>query len=151
MTRRVRAGRQVEALENFGSLHGDDDAGSVVDSAGAEVPGIEMSGDDDDLFGMLGTFEVGDDVVAGFVGKLLRSECEMHADFALRGEVDDQVGIFGGHGAGGDSGGETESSVREAVVGVADRSDQSGDGAEIGGGFGSGSAITDGLAVGGES
>jgi hypothetical protein len=41
------------------------------------------------------------DVVAGLVGKLLRSEGEMHADLALRGEVDDEIGIFGGHGAGG--------------------------------------------------
>ena len=64
----------MKALEDFGSLHGDDDAGSVVDGAGPEIPGIEMSGDDDDLFGMFGAFEVGNDVVAGLVRELLRSE-----------------------------------------------------------------------------
>ena len=122
---------QVEALENFGSLHGDNDTGAVVDRAGAEIPGIEMSGDDDDLLGVLGTFKVRNDVVAGLVGKPLRSEGEMHADFALRGEVDDEIGIFGRHSAGRDPGGETVSSVGKAVVGVAERSDQGGDGTEI--------------------
>jgi hypothetical protein len=66
-------GAQVEALKNFCCFHGDDYAGSVVDGAGAEVPGIEMAGDDYDLLGMLGTFEVGNDVVTGFVGEFLRS------------------------------------------------------------------------------
>ena len=74
----------------------------------------------------------------------------MHADFALRGEVDDQVGVFGGDGAGRDSCGKTESGVGKAVVGAADRADQSCDGAKIGCGFGSRSAIADRLAIGGE-
>ena len=143
-------GAQVEALENFGGLHGHDYAGSVVDGAGAKVPGIEMAGDDYDLLGVFGAFEIGDYVVAGFVRKLLRSEGEVHADFALGGEMDDQVGVFGGDGGGGDSGGEAESGVRETVVGTADGANQGGDCAEIGGGFGSGAAIADGLAVGGE-
>src|SRR5258708_38354514 len=52
-------GAQVEALENFWGFHGHDYTGSVVDCAGAEVPGIGMAGDDDDLRGMLGTVEVG--------------------------------------------------------------------------------------------
>jgi hypothetical protein len=51
------AGRaQVETLENFGGFHGNGDAGGVVDGAGAEIPGIEMSGDDYDLLGMFGAF-----------------------------------------------------------------------------------------------
>src|SRR5580658_9460655 len=78
-------GAQVEALENFGGLHGHDHAGSVVDGPGAEVPGIEMTGDDYDLLGMFGAFELGNYVIAGFVGEFLRSENEMYADFALGG------------------------------------------------------------------
>ena len=141
----------MKSLENFGGLHGHDYAGSIVDRAGAEVPGIEMAGDYYDLFGMFGTFEVGDYVVAGFVRKLLGRQGKMHADFAFGGEMDDQVGVFGGDGRGGDSCREAESGVREAIVGVAYGADQSGYCAQIGGGFGSGSAIADGLAVGGES
>ena len=144
-------GAQVKALENFGGLHGHDYAGSVVDGSGAEVPGIEMAGDHYDLFGMFGTFEIGDYVVAGFIRKLLRCQSEVHADFAFRGEMGDQVGVFGGDGGGRDSGGEAESGVRESVVGIGYGADQGGNGAEISGGFGSGSAIADGLAIGGES
>ena len=65
--------------------------------------------------------------------------------------MDDQVGVFGGYGGSGDSGGEAKSSVREAIVGVSYGADQGGYGAEVGSGFGSRSAITDGFAVGGES
>jgi hypothetical protein len=141
----------VKALENFGGLHGHDYAGAVVDRSGAEIPGIEMAGDYYDLFGMLGTSEVGDYVVAGFVGKFLGSQSEMHADLPFSGEMDDQVSIFGGDGRGGDSGWEVESSVREAIIGVAYGADQGGYCAQIGGGFGAGSAIADCLAVSSES
>jgi hypothetical protein len=65
--------------------------------------------------------------------------------------VSDEVSVFGGHGCGGDSGGETESGVGQAIVGAADRADECGGCAQVGGGFGSGSAVTNGFAVGGES
>ena len=143
-------GTQVKALENFGGLHGHDYAGSVVDGSGAQIPRIEMAGDYYDLLGMFGTFEVGDYVVAGFIRKLLGRQSEMHANFAFSGEIDDQVGVFGGDGRGGDSCGEAESGVGKAVVGTAYGADQSCYCTEIGGRFGSGSTITDSLAVGGE-
>ena len=57
-----------------------------------------MAADDDDLVGMLGTFEVGDYVVAGGFRERLRGEGEMEADGALGGEVVDEVGVFGGEG-----------------------------------------------------
>src|SRR5580698_4847346 len=119
-------GAQVKALENFGGLHGHDYAGSIVDGSGAEVPGIEMAGDYYDLFGMFGTFEVGDYVIAGFIRKLLGRQNKMHADLAFGSEVNDQVGVFGGDCRGGDSGGEALPGVREAIVGVAYGADQSG-------------------------
>src|SRR5580704_826994 len=143
-------GTEVKALEKFTSLHGNDDAGSVVDRARAEIPGIEMSGHYDDLFRMLGAFEVRDDVIAGFVGQLLRSKSQMHADLAFGGEVDDEVGVFGGNRTGGDSGRKAEAGVREAIVGVADGANHSGDGAEVGCGFGSGSSAADSVPRGGE-
>src|ERR1700692_1215271 len=61
-------GAQMEALQNFGGFHGDDDSGAVIDGGGAEVPGIEVAGDDHDLLRMFRAFEIGDDVVADFVG-----------------------------------------------------------------------------------
>src|SRR5271155_2787221 len=126
---------QVKALQDFRGLHGDDDAGSIVDGTGAEVPGIEVSGDNHDLLGMLGAFEIGDDVVTGFVGKFLRRECEVHAHFALGRKVDDEVGIFGSYRGVGDASGGAEASVRQAEIGAANRSYERGYGAEIGGGF----------------
>jgi len=80
---------QVKALQDFGGLHGDDNAGSIVDGSSAEIPGIEMPGDDYDLLGVLGAFEICDNVVTGFVGELLRGKCEMQAHFSLGREVDD--------------------------------------------------------------
>ena len=79
----------MKALKNFGGFHRDDHAGSVIDRAGAEIPGIEMARDNHDLFGMLGALEVGDHVVTGFIRKLLRGEREPHADFALRRQMGD--------------------------------------------------------------
>src|SRR5580693_6111367 len=142
---------QVKALENFGGLNGHDYAVAGVDRSGSQLPGIEMAGVYYDLLGMLGTSEVGDYVVAGFVGKFLGSQSEMHADLPFSGEMDDQVSIFGGDGRGGDSGWEVESSVREAIIGVAYGADQGGYCAQIGGGFGASSAIADCLAVSSES
>ena len=43
--------------------------------------------------------------------------------------MDDQVGVFGGYGCGGDSGGDADSGVGEPVVGAADGANESCDGA----------------------
>src|ERR1700757_3535715 len=107
--------------QNFGRFHGNHDSRGIVDGAGSEVPGIEVSGDDDDLLRMFAALQVGDDVVTGRVGQLLRSESEMHADFALRKKMSNEVGIFRGDGAGGNSSGRTEASVRQAEIGATDR------------------------------
>src|ERR1700692_2850038 len=74
----------------------------------------------------------------------------MHSYLALSCEVDDEVRVFCGDGTGGNAGRKTESSMRKAVVGIADGADKRGDGTEIGGGLGPGSPVTDGLPVGGE-
>ena len=137
----------MQALEQFGGGHGDDDTRAVVDGAAAEVPGIEVTGDNDDLLGMLAALEVGDDVVAGDFGKALRSEREVHANAALGGEVFDQVGIFGGESGGGNSGGNAVAGVRQAIVGASDGTDQRGDGAQFSGGFGAARAIDNRFAV----
>ena len=47
-------GMQAELLAEICNLHGDGNSRSVVNCAGAEIPGIEMAADDYDLFGMLG-------------------------------------------------------------------------------------------------
>ena len=110
----------MELLQNLGGFHGDHYTGPVVDGAGAEIPRIEMAGNDHDLLRMFTALEVGDDVVAGDVGKLLRSEGEVDADFALCGQVRDEVGVFGGDGSGGNAGRITESGMGQAEIGAAD-------------------------------
>jgi len=47
---------KIEFMKDFGRFHGDDYASAVVDRACAQVPRIEVPGDDDHLFGMLGPF-----------------------------------------------------------------------------------------------
>ena len=148
MTRSVRRRADMQPLKKFGGRHGDDDARAVVDGAATEVPGIEMTGDDDDLLGMLAALEIGDDVVAGGVRKALRSEREVHADAALGGEVVDQVGILSGESGSGNSGGNAVTSVRQAIVGASDGTDKGGDGTQFRGRFGTSCAIDNGFAVG---
>jgi len=77
----------MQALEYFGGLHGNGDAGSIVDGAGAEVPRIKMPRNDNDLLGMVRTLDIGDNVIPGFVRQLLGSEREVHTNFfpGLRG------------------------------------------------------------------
>jgi hypothetical protein len=116
----------VKLLQNLGGFHCDHDSGAVVDRARAQIPRIEVSRDNDELLGMFATLQIGDDVIAGSVGQLLRSEGEMHADRALRGKMSDQIGIFRGDGTGGNPGRETEAGVGQTEVGASDRADQSG-------------------------
>ena len=42
-------GLQMKLLDEVGGCHGKSDTGTVVEGAGVEIPGIEMTGDDDDL------------------------------------------------------------------------------------------------------
>src|SRR5580693_10673738 len=76
-------GMQAELLAEICNLHGDGYACGVVNCTGAQIPRIEMSADDNDLLGMLGTFEVGNHVVTLRVGKSLRRENQVHCDAAL--------------------------------------------------------------------
>ncbi len=140
----------MKFLQKFGRFHGDGDSGSVVDGAGAEVPGIEVAGDDDDLLGMFAAFQIGDHVIASGVGQFLRSEGEVHAHVSLGGEVGDQVAVFGGDGACGNSCGDAEAGVRQAEVGAADGAYQCGHRAQVGCGFWTGGAVADRFAVGHE-
>src|SRR5207302_4461180 len=93
----------------------------VIDRSCAEVPRIEVPGYDNELFGMLAAFQIGDHVVADRVGKFLRSKREVHADFALSGKMRDQRCIFSGNSPGRNAGRKTESSVRQSKVGAAYR------------------------------
>ena len=116
-------GMQAELLAEIGNLHGDGHARGVINCAGAEIPRIEMAADDYELFGMIGTFEVADYVVALRWRESLRSENEMHGDAALLREIGDELRVFGGDGCGGNSGGDAVAGVRKAIIGVAKASD----------------------------
>src|SRR5712671_168839 len=107
-----------------------------------------MSGDDNDLFGMLAALDVGNDVVAGGIRQVLRRECEMHPNTALPGEMLDQVSIFSRKSGGGNGSGKTESRVGEAIVGAAHRTDQRSDATQVGNGLASATAIDDRFSVG---
>src|SRR2546423_4941319 len=104
---------EMKPLQKFGGGHRDYDTGTVINGAAAEIPRIKMARDDDDLFGMLASLEVGDDVVANGVRQVLRSECKVHANTPLRSEMLDQVGIFGRKSGGRNRRGKTEAGVRK--------------------------------------
>src|SRR5882724_1503686 len=140
-------GTQAELFAKIGGLHGDGYTRGVINRAGAEIPGIEMAGDDDDLLGMLAAFEVGDHVVADGVGKHLRSENELHGYAALLDQVGDEVGIFRGDGSSGNAGRSAEAGVRQPIVRAAHGANERSCGTESFGGFSSFCAIGDGAAV----
>ncbi len=140
----------MQFLQKLCRFHRDGDSGAVVDRAGAQVPGIEVSGDDDELLGMLAALQIGDHVVAGGIGQFLRSEGEVHAHLSLRGEMRDQVGIFGSDGTGGNSGGNAEASVRQAEVGATHGAHEGSHGAQVGCGLGSGRTVAHAFAIGHE-
>src|SRR5258706_1147712 len=108
---------EMKPLKQLCSGHRDHDTDAVINGAAPEIPRIQMSGYDDDLFGILASLDVSNDVVTGGVRQVLRRECEVHANAALGSEMLDQVGIFSRECGGGNGSGKTESSVREAVVG----------------------------------
>jgi len=63
-----------------------------------------MSGDHDNLLGVLGSLPVGDDVEALCVGEGLRSQGQMQLHDTLAGEVLKHVSVFSGDGGSGDLG-----------------------------------------------
>src|ERR1051325_5150468 len=111
-----------------------------------------MSGDNYDLFRMLGAFDVADDIEAGRIRQRLWSQDELHSHGSLRDERCDQIGVFGGNSARGNlrqiffvigvAG------MRQAIIRASDRTNQASNGAETSGGGGSIASIFDGLAVG---
>src|SRR5437667_12364428 len=91
----------------------------VANRAGTKVPGVEMSRDHDDLFGMLTALQSGNYVVAGPIRELLRSEREVYANFPLCRQMRDQFRVFCRDRAGGNPGGKIESGGRKPEVGTA--------------------------------
>ena len=114
----------VQSLQSFRSRHRDDDSCPVVNRSSAQVPGIQMSGYDYDLLRMLAPLQIGDHVVAGDVGKVLRSEGDVHAHSPLGSQMLDEFSIFGGKSRGGNSRWKTEASVWQAIVSASDGPDQ---------------------------
>src|SRR5260370_34080101 len=106
---------EMEFLQQFSGLHRNGNSCRIIDGSSAKVPGVEMSGDHNDLFGMLTPLQIGDHVVADRVWKFLRREREMHADFSLGGEGGDEISIFCGDSAGGEDCRKDEAGVRPEV------------------------------------
>src|SRR5215472_18714130 len=85
---------QIQRPKYLHRLHGDNYPGCVVNRTGSQVPGIEMSRDDDNLFRVLAAFEVGDDVKTHDVGECLWRKSQMQAHRPLSTQTFDQVRIF---------------------------------------------------------
>ena len=110
----------MQLLHQLRGFHGDGHAGRVVNGAGSQVPGVEVAGNDHDLLRMFGAFQVSHHIEgADFFGGL-GGQDHVHANLPLRREVRDQVGIFAGHGSGGNVGGPASSGMRQTIVGPSD-------------------------------
>ena len=144
-----------QLLEQVNGLHGNHDTGAVVEGSGAQVPGVEVAGDDDHLFGVLSSLPVGDDVEAFGVGESLRGEGEVQRDRALAGEVLEQVGVFCGDGGGGNLGHAVgilgEAGMGKAKIRSPNRAHQHGHRARGGSGNGASAAVDHPPAVGVEA
>src|SRR5436190_16028908 len=69
---------ELEELYKESGLHRDDNAGTVIEGACAQIPRIEMAADDHDLVRLLTSLQVSDDVITRRIGKRLR--CERHVN-----------------------------------------------------------------------
>ncbi len=57
-------GMQIELVNQVRGFHSYSDAGGIVDGATAQVPGIQVTGNHDNLLRMFRTLDIGDNVVA---------------------------------------------------------------------------------------
>ena len=55
---------EIQPLEQFGGFHSDGNACTIVDRASAEIPRVQVTGNDHNLLGILQALEVPNDVVA---------------------------------------------------------------------------------------
>src|SRR5262245_60167424 len=97
---------------------------------------------------MLGTLQVGDDIVSNDLRQRLRSQCEMNLHRTLCDKMCDQVSILCCYCARGNAGSDAITGVREPVVGSSHRSNQRSGCTQVGCGLLSGNAIGYRLAVG---
>ena len=68
---------QIQLPKYLLRLHGHNYTGPIIDGASSQVPGIEMSRDDNNLFLLLAAFEVSDEVVANSVRERLWCESQV--------------------------------------------------------------------------
>src|SRR2546423_13099984 len=106
---------QVEFVKDFGGLHSDDYASAIVDRAGAKVPGIEVSGDDNDLFRVLGSFQVRNHVITLRLRSHLGGKGQMDSHPAAFCEAGDQSSIFGADRACGNGSIGARTGMRETI------------------------------------
>jgi hypothetical protein len=64
----------MKFLNQVHRFHRNRDAGAIIDRACAQIPRIEMTGNDDHLFGMFVAFDVPDDVRALDIRQLPRRQ-----------------------------------------------------------------------------
>ena len=95
------AGMQVQLLEDLRGFHGDHDACAIIQSARAQIPGVEMPGYYHDFLGLFAALEIGDHVVTVvymFCGVSVRcmrtgpSAADAQSALLLGGRAADAVG-----------------------------------------------------------
>ena len=68
----------MQVLNQMGRFHGNCDAGAVIDGTGAEVPGIEVARNNNNLFRLFTAFDVGNDVGTFAVRQNLGRKNQFH-------------------------------------------------------------------------
>ena len=90
----------MKFLDQIGGFHGDRDARAIVDRACAQVPRVQVTGNDDHLFGTFAAFDVTDDIIALDIGQLLRRENQFQFHRSLTDQIGDQIRILRRDGSG---------------------------------------------------
>jgi hypothetical protein len=91
----VRRGDQAELDQQSRRVHRHDAAAAVIGAAVADVPGVDVAADDDDLVGQLAAADLCDRVAADGVGQQPGAERELHGDLLAAGdEAGEQLGVL---------------------------------------------------------
>ena len=84
----------MKFLDQIRHFHRDCDARAIIDCACAQVPRVQVTGNDDHLFGMFATLDVADHVCAFDIRQGLGRENQFHSHWSLADQVRDQICIL---------------------------------------------------------
>ena len=87
----------MKFLDQVRGFHRDRDTRTIINRSCAEIPRIQMTGNDNDLFRRIAAFDVTDHVCAFHVRQSLRRQNQFHFHRSLPDQAGNQIRIFRGY------------------------------------------------------